>query len=136
MAAVTKHDETAIGLLLAGSHLTRLDPIDCQNLIAEHGIRPGDLKEGFSWLQARIEAFNFRSEWVWCARAAKAHQLALQTAALTMVATPLAAAESAVNTTFQLGVAGVLALWVGIVVGVMAFAWWIGSDATSQDDDL
>lgn len=137
MAAVTKHDETVIGHILAGSHLSRLDPIDCQNYIFDQGISPEDLKEGFSWLQARIEAFNMRSGWVWAERAAKAHRLALHAAALTMVSTPLAAAESAVNSTFQLGVAGVLALWAGIVVGIVALALWIGISAEpSRDDEL
>ncbi len=136
MAAVTKHDETVIGHILAGSHLSRLDPIDCQNYVFDQGISPDDLKEGFSWLQARIEAFNARSGWVWAERSAKAHRIALQAAALTMVSTPLAAAETGVNAAFQFGVGGTLVLWVGIVVGVMAFAWWIASDATSQDDEL
>ncbi|KMO34282.1 hypothetical protein [Methylobacterium aquaticum] len=123
MAAVTKHDETAIGLLLAGSHLARLDPIDCQNLIAEHGIRPADLKEGFSWLQARIEAFNVRSGWVWAERSAKAHRIAMQAAALTMVSTPLAAAEAVgCGPTMSERIVGVVVIWTVIVLTMVVLS--------------
>ncbi|MEN3238230.1 hypothetical protein PUR29_32810 [Methylobacterium ajmalii] len=112
-----------IGHILAGSHLSRLDPIDCQNYVFDRGISSADLKEGFSWLQARIEAFNVRSGWVWAERAAKAHRVALQAAALTVVSTPLAAAEAiGCGPAMSDRILGAVSIWTGIVLTIVVLA--------------